>query len=375
MQHIRLAKRLLIRHSKIKTERAWESYTYGAAACELFFEDDENRFLRTSNTQRQLFGRRFKRIGQKIADVVKKVAKVVVKVVETVVDVVKEVVECGVGIVQDGPKCGLVGCAFGLVGAALDVAFTAATGGLNKAASLACDGVAELAQDTKDEDSRDKKQKSVVTNLQGIGGAVCAINEKLDSPVLNKVCEFHEKIQNSALEVAFDIVQSETIVLRFVETFTEAMCGSPGSAVLDLLEEVVVCGIGCAKDSNAFCPAGSSFPLDKDEEENEGTKEDNNEIDNGADKDKDENQQETGQGVPYETHAGKACRTASGGRGSEGDEYIKIDVGTENECEDLCTQRRDCQAFEYSKNRCEVWEILPARFDSNAGFSCNIKTF
>jgi len=343
---------------------AWDDYNKGKASCEMYvFDDDGERRLLCCSGLRNAF--------KGLADGFKKVAKAVVNFVvesvEIVVDVVVEIVECGVGIVTDGAKCGLVGCAFGLVGVALDIAFTLATGGLNKSAEALC-SVSELVGGEGGDDDDDgcttqqcKEQKALSKILEGIGNSVCAVNEKIESPLLEEVCDISEALEEADNGLAFlELFVPNEVVFRFVTLFRTAMCGEPGSAVLDLLEEVVSCSIGCADEDNVFCdeatqnasigaPPTGAPPTGNPPVEDPS--------------------------IEYQKHDGTACRTSSGERGDEGTDYTLFPNKSENQCENLCSDNVQCQGWEYnsSSNRCEIWDTKPEQFEDKEDFDCYVK--
>ena len=240
--------------------QAWTNYNIGLASCQQLEEEggsdgDDRRILeillndgQPYQYRRELFFGAIKRAIQKVVEVfkrvVKKVVQVVVEVVKAVGDIIVELIDCGVGLVTKGAKCGGIGCIFGISGAALDIAFTIATGGVSTVRKTQCAAV------DKAEDQVDRN----VAILNGISDATCAMNEKFNSPVLEEVCDIKEEAdQSKALE-------NSKILLSFLEAFKKAFCGSPGSALADILEQVVVCEVGCAEDENAFCPNKDLLP-------------------------------------------------------------------------------------------------------------------
>jgi len=347
-------------------ELAWEDYNRAMASCEMYLGFDveaegglggPDRRDRRLAAERRLFGRLFRRIGRAIVKVAKAVVRAVVAVVELAIDVVRELVECGVGIIADGPKCGLIGCAFGLVGVGLNIAFAVATGGASKVAAGLC-SLTEDVDDDSERDSKTKKSETIVNVLQGIGDTICTVSEKVSSPVLASVCEISQISESQSeagrVENVIGQVIGNPVVLRFVSALREAICGNPGSAILDLLEEVVVCEIDCAADNNVFCPAGDPEPIF----------------------------------IPivpvppplvveYEARPGNACRTESGGLGRQGSDYTLLgNIEKEEDCEQLCNKLdEDCVAFEYNNgsDRCELWKIKPARFQEDPNFVCHVK--
>jgi len=360
---------------------AWSDYNKGKASCEMYVFDDDSGERRLRCCSRLRNG--FKKAAEGFKRVAKAVARVVVELVEIVVDVVTEIVECGVGIATDGVKCGLVGCAFGLIGVSLDIAFTLATGGLNKVSGSLC-GVAEIALDDEEEEDvcktqRCKEQKVLSTVLIGIGTAVCEVNRKIKSSLLGEVCDVAQQLDAAADNPSafLDVFVTNAIVFRFAETFRTAMCGSPGSGVFDLLEEVVNCQIGCADERNAFCadtrkeeitpaevpaiepPAES--PVQSPTEPPKASP-----VASPAD---------VPVVVEYLKHGGKACRTGDGGAGKEGTEYTLVKGKSEDECETLCSDSDDCKAYEYfsSSSRCEVWHEVPQKFEERQNFDCFVK--
>eukprot|EP00567_Pseudictyota_dubia_P017009 CAMPEP_0197432702 /NCGR_PEP_ID=MMETSP1175-20131217/730_1 /TAXON_ID=1003142 /ORGANISM="Triceratium dubium, Strain CCMP147" /LENGTH=577 /DNA_ID=CAMNT_0042960857 /DNA_START=43 /DNA_END=1776 /DNA_ORIENTATION=+ len=337
---------------------AWKDYNKGKASCEMYVFDDgdgEGRKLRCCSRLR----RAVKKIADGFKKVVKKVVDVVVKVVDTVVDVVTELVECGVGIATDGLKCGLIGCAFGLFGVAADIAFTLATGGVNKAVAATCD-IAELAQQDDDDSNcttqqcrnaarKKKKQNALVSLLIGAGDAVCAVNKKIESSMLGKVCDFAEDARGSkelGLETGIteQLVQNK-VVLRFIEAFKTLMCGNPGSALTEILEEVVSCETGCAESNNVFCPAtierttSSTTPKP---------------ITTGS------TTPRPSKDDKYNSKNGRSCRRRDAGNDQKGVSGIDYDLrkGTSfNICKNKCSGRGNgCRGFEWrSDGRCELW--------------------
>ena len=237
-------------------------------------------------------------------------------------EVVLELVECGVGIATDGLKCGLIGCAFGLVGVALDIAFTLATGGLSKASEAACTLSGAATFDDNSDDGKQEQASILSPILLGVGSAVCTINEKLEDDVLQTVCDLKETAENidSGLAIA-ELIVLDPISFKFLETFRNAMCGSPGSAVFDLLEEVVSCSTGCADEDNVFCPA------DQEEDEREDTEVDVVIEEPSDDKeavpgeaaipvDPESNAEEPSSVVEYDEFLGQACRNNKGDKGN-----------------------------------------------------------
>jgi len=318
---------------------AWNDYNKGKASCDMYvFDDDdgERRKLRCCSRLRDGF--------KKLANGFKTVVKAVV---DSVVDVFVELVECGVGVVTDGVKCGLIGCAFGLFGVAADIAFTLATGGVNKAFATFCDVTEAFVEDDgcNTQQCKDKRsRKAKLDILKGAAGAVCAINEKIESPILGEVCKFEDQV-DEITDATADLLDANEVVSRFLEVFVTAMCGNPGSALTDILEEVVSCEIGCAKSNNVFCSAN-----DKD-------------VGGG------------GGGIDYEQHEGKACRTSNGGNGAEGSEYDSQKNKSEEFCESECSNRSSCKAWEFShgSGRCEIWTQKPGEFQNKSGIDCNVK--
>ena len=349
---------------------AWSAYNRGKASCEVEIGDDfmdenfENR-SRMLLRDRQLFfkkiGAAFRKVGNFIKKAATAVVKAVVSTVETIVNVVVELVECGVGIATDGLRCGLIGCAFGLVGVALDIAFTIATGGANKAAEAACSLVDAVTSDGEDDDAAKKRKASILAPiLKGIGAAVCTINSKLESPILGAVCVLKEQAESidNGLAIA-EIIVNDPISFQFLETFRNAMCGNPGSAVFDLLEEVVSCSIGCAQDDNSFCPATqeevpASAPSQPAPVPGNGSGENV---------------------VEYQKFPGKACRDRNGTKGKEGEDFDLIRNATEEECERRCSTSSGCNGWEYNRPnmRCEIWKTEPVRFEVVSNFDCHVK--
>lgn len=262
-----------------------------------------------------------------------------------------------------GLKCGLVGCAFGLIGVALDIAFTLATGGVNKVSALAC-GLSEGDNEEEEScqtqqcqnDRKRKKRNSVLAKiLEGVGSSVCAINERIQSPLLNQVCSFSKQLSDSNDESAVvDLFVNNKPVLRFLEALKGAICGNPGSAILDLLEEVVNCLIGCADGGNAFCKAI--------EQESNNDQEKEPSVDQPP-------------AIEYKKITGEACRTGDGGTGEKDKEYSLFKDTSSGDCEQKCSDSAQCMGWEYSpKNgRCELWNEEPKRFEEKAGFDCYVK--
>ena len=129
-------------------------------------------------------------------------------------------------------------------------------GGTNKLAATVC-SISEVSPGDDVDDDK-KKNEVLPVMLEGVGSAVCEINKKIESPVLDKVCDFRDQVQNANSSLLFFEQQLVTpagkVAFRFLEAFQSAMCGNPGSAFLDLIEEVVSCEIECATDGNTFCP-------------------------------------------------------------------------------------------------------------------------
>jgi hypothetical protein len=78
----------------------------------------------------------------------------------------------------------------------------------------------------------------------------------------------------------------------------------------------------------------------------------------------------------YDMYDDKACRTGSGGSGTNGDEYQKYQGGTFSQCMAECDGRTDCKGFEYSTNgdtHCEIWFDEPLNFASKDGSKCYVK--
>lgn len=284
----------------------------------------------------------------------------VVDNIDFVVDAVVEVVECGVALASENRKCGLIGCAFGLIGLAADIAFTVVTGGIGRVTEAACaitdaiqfdsgaDDESNACQTAQCLEDRRKRQRNNVLGslLQGVGTSVCAINTKLNVPVLTKICDISEQVSSvdNGLIVVDAIVQNPA-VFRFLEALREAVCGSPGSAIFDLLEEVVSCFIGCADQGNAFCQV-----VQEDIPENISTT------------------------VSYRKVEGRACRTSGDNKGDDGDEFTLFLDSSEAECEKKCTDSLDCKGWEYNDDqRCEIWHVVPTLFDRRSGFDCYVK--
>ena len=364
----------------------WDAYNRGKASCEVelgdnFMDEDfDGPGRKLLLRERQLFfrriGRAFRRVGNFIKNTATAVVRAVVATVETVVNVVLELIECGVGIATDGLKCGLIGCAFGLVGVALDIAFTLATGGLSKASAAACSISGAVTFDDKQDEESAKQEKASTLSpiLLGIGAAVCTINEKLEDRTLATVCELKEKAESidSGLAVA-ELIVIDPISFKFLETFRNAMCGNPGSAVLDLLEEVVSCSIGCAQDDNVFCPVN-----DDDEKEEDS----DNKAPAAAPRQPEEgNEPKPGKIDPivdieeFEEFKGQACRNSKGNKGKDGEEFELIRDISEEECETRCSESSACKGYEYNyaDERCEIWTTEPARFEEAPEFICFVK--
>lgn len=75
----------------------------------------------------------------------------------------------------------------------------------------------------------------------------------------------------------------------------------------------------------------------------------------------------------YHKYFGKACRTPSGGRGTNGDEYEVYHVYSKRKCKYWCSCASECKAFEYSYGRCELWYTFPEKVESKHGFVCFVK--
>jgi hypothetical protein len=326
----------------------WSDYNNGKASCEMFVfgDDDSNRRLLFSRIVNAI-----KFIGDGIKKAAKEVVKFVGKAVETIVNGVVQVVECGVGIVNDGARCGLIGCAFGLGGVAIDIAFTIATGGFNKFA-LSCSAVGDRG--------------SLKTLLEGVGAIVCAVNKIIDSNVLGEVCEVAEALD----EAPTGGVQVDGVTLRFLEAVKGAMCGNPGSAIIELLEEIVVCEIGCAEDDNVFCTKTPAPPvqvpaLPAPRVPTSAPTPSSTLAPTPS----------TGIVVEYSEHPNNACRTDQGGLGKKGEDFVKIDNSGFAECEASCSEKDDCEGFEFNAGlkRCEIWLKAPAKFQPTPGFDCFVK--
>uniref|UniRef100_A0A7S4N8M9 Apple domain-containing protein n=1 Tax=Odontella aurita TaxID=265563 RepID=A0A7S4N8M9_9STRA len=345
---------------------SWDEYNKGKASCEMFVFDEVDegaRKLRCCSFLR----RAFKKAAEGFVRVVKRVVDVVVKVVKTAADFLVAIAECGADFFNKSAKCALITCAFGLIGAAADIAFTLATGGVNKATEAGCALSGEPNVDDGEEDSG----LFLLNMLEGINGVVCAINRRIESPVLGEVCALSGRIG----EIEAEVVRRNRVVFRFVIALQTAMCGSPGSALTELLEEVVSCTQGCAPEGNAFCnkieaPAdnGAGNEEGKDEEEVEEKNEEEEQQD-------DERAEPVAEqpAVEYKKRKGKACRTGGGKGGVQDKHYELVIDASKDECEKLCSEVNKCKAFEFSKNRCELWMVKPGRFDNKSGFRCYVK--
>lgn len=147
------------------------------------------------------------------------------------VDVAKDVGDFVVGAIDDA-KCFLVGGVFKVVGISLDIALTIATGGANKLSKAACT-VGNAVN----------KNALLAPIAVGISSTACALNKKIKSDVLRDVCNFRGDIE----------APNNRRVLRFAKTFQGAVCGQPGRALGNILEDLVDCEINCASQSNVFC--------------------------------------------------------------------------------------------------------------------------
>jgi hypothetical protein len=82
-------------------------------------------------------------------------------------------------------------------------------------------------------------------------------------------------------------------------------------------------------------------------------------------------------GVYWPRYDEYACRTGSGGRGSDGDEFVEYEYKSLSWCKEKCYKTSDCEAFEYevdgSYYKCEIWYEKPKQFSRNDGHSCWIK--
>lgn len=183
----------------------WDDYNAAKAGCAE--SDDDGR-------RRLLFGSFFKGVRDFFIDVGKKVAEFVVDFVENA-------------------KCALVGAGFKLFGFATDIALTIVTGGATKLSKAACVGARAAT----------KNRRLLTKTAEGVSDAVCAVNKKIESDVLEEVCDFTGDID----------APSNRRVKRFVGTFQNAVCGQPGKALAKILEDVVDCEIGCASGKNLFC--------------------------------------------------------------------------------------------------------------------------
>jgi len=60
--------------------------------------------------------------------------------------------------------------------------------------------------------------------------------------------------------------------------------------------------------------------------------------------------------VEYDRNDKSACRTDSGRKGDDNDEYYLYSGRSKNECEGKCSHNAWCTGFEWDKNeRCEIW--------------------
>ena len=78
----------------------------------------------------------------------------------------------------------------------------------------------------------------------------------------------------------------------------------------------------------------------------------------------------------YKPQYNSACRTGSGGRGEDGDEYDLYSISSYFGCETICNYFMDkCKAFEYSPHRhaCEIWKEMPAKTEHLGGTTCSFK--
>lgn len=183
--------------------------------------------------------------------------------------------------------------------------------------------------------------------LGGITSVACAVSELLDSPVLAEVCRIGESVEeNGVLE------QLPPAVEAFVEAIIGAICGNPGSAIMDLLEEIVACEVDCAEDDNAFCQvAATPIPAPSPPFPPPGL-----------------------EATKYIHHSKRACHTSCGGLGKEGVDFVRDNGGFE-QCEAMCSSLDMCLAFEVfeDKNRCEIWLRVPPQFETKAGADCHVK--
>jgi len=71
------------------------------------------------------------------------------------------------------------------------------------------------------------------------------------------VCDFKDRTKSIDNGLAFFelimAIEGGKSTFQIIESFQAAVCENPGSALLDLLEEVVACKIGCAVKDNVFC--------------------------------------------------------------------------------------------------------------------------
>ena len=77
----------------------------------------------------------------------------------------------------------------------------------------------------------------------------------------------------------------------------------------------------------------------------------------------------------YEVYEDMACRTHSGGKGVQDQDYYLFNkVWSEYDCEELCSDKDYCEAYEYNYEgkRCELWAYHP-KFEHKKGFVCNLK--
>jgi len=184
----------------------WLDYNKVKAACEEIDDDGQRRLL----------------FDGKLLD----------KALNAIKDVGKKALDFVVDLVDD-TKCFLVGGAFDILGGSIDILLTVGTGGSTQLSKAVC--VAGKALN--------KSSRLLTNTVKGISSMICSLNRKIDSDVLDEVCKFEGDIDSV----------SNRRVKRFAETFQSAVCGQPGKALGNILEDLVDCEIDCASKSNLFC--------------------------------------------------------------------------------------------------------------------------
>jgi len=79
--------------------------------------------------------------------------------------------------------------------------------------------------------------------------------------------------------------------------------------------------------------------------------------------------------ISYTAHVGMACRTAAGGRGTDGIDYDLTSGVSAEFCRNMCTQNYLCLQYEYYTpyGNCEIWYYTDDNYAALAGASCFVK--